>query len=50
MIETDAPYLATEPVSVLDIVVELTDYFNMSTSEIIRECNKNVAKLYNLPW
>ena len=50
MIETDAPYLATEPVSVYDIAVELTGYFNMSTSEIIRVCNRNVAKLYNLPW
>ena len=48
LIETDAHYLATKPVSVYDIAVELTGYFNMSTSEIIRVCNRNVAKLYNL--
>lgn len=50
MFETDAPYLATESLSVYDIAKELTGYFNMSTSEIIRVCSKNVAKLYNLPW
>ena len=50
MIETDAPYLATEPLSALDNAEGLAGYFNMSSSEIIRVCNKNTAKLYNLPW
>ena len=50
MIETDAPYLAAEPVSVYDIAKGLAGYFNMTTSQLIRVCNRNAAKLYNLPW
>ena len=50
MIETDAPYLVAEPVSVYDIAKGLADYFNMTTSQLIRVCNRNAAKLYHLPW
>lgn len=50
ILETDSPYLANEPMCVYDIAEGVARYFGMTTKELIRVCNKNVARLYSLPW
>ena len=50
ILETDSPYLADDPMSIYDIAEGVAHYFGITTSELIRVCNKNAAKLYNLAW
>lgn len=50
ILETDSPYLADDPMGIYDIAEVVAHYFGITTSELIRVCNKNAAKLYNLAW
>lgn len=51
IIETDAPYLhKPNPWFVYHVAEGAAQYFNMTANELTRVCNKNVARLYSLPW
>ena len=50
LLETDASYLAQYPWDVLDVEEKAARHLNMSVTDIVRLCNRNAARLYNLPW
>lgn len=50
IVETDAPYLSDDPWCVYGVAEETARYIGVSTRELVRACNKNVARLYSLPW
>ena len=51
ILETDAPYLdEPNPWCVYHVAEEAARHLRMSKAELIRVCNKNAARLYNLPW
>ena len=51
IVETDAPYFdQKEPAAVYDIAVGEAGKMGMEVDELVRVCNKNTARLYNLTW
>ena len=51
ILETDAPYFAQkEPAAVYDIAVGVADKIGMEVEELVRVCNRNATRLYNLVW
>ena len=51
ILETDAPYLQKpNPWCVYQVAEETARHLKISTQSLIRICNKNAAKLYNLHW
>ena len=51
ILETDAPYFAErEPVDVYKIAQGVARKTGLTLHELVRRCNRNVAKLYNLTW
>ena len=50
LLETDSAYLADDPWCVNEVAGEAARSLNMTMSEFVRVCNKNAARLYNLPW
>ena len=50
LLETDASYLAQYPWDILDVAEKAARHLNMSVTDIVRLCNRNAARLYNLPW
>ena len=51
ILETDAPYLhKPNPWCVYQVAEETARHLKMSTQSLIRICNRNAAKLYNLHW
>ena len=50
LLETDSSYLADYPWDVLDVAQKTAQHFGMTLTDIVRVCNRNAARLYNLPW
>ena len=51
ILETDAPYFdQKEPTAVYDIAVGVAGKMGMEVDELVRVCNRNAARLYNLTW
>ena len=49
ILETDAPYFdEKQPVTVYDVAVGAARKIGMTVDELVRVCNRNVARLYNL--
>ena len=50
LLETDADYLAEFPWSVCKVAEDASRSLGMTMTELVGVCNKNAARLYNLPW
>lgn len=50
ILETDAPYLSPNPWSVITVAEGAARYLGINVTEFVGVCNRNAARLYNLPW
>lgn len=50
IIETDSPYLANNPWIAYSVAEGAAQRIGIPTIELLRACNRNVARLYSLPW
>ena len=50
LLETDSDYLADFPWSVCKVAEQTSQSLDMTMTELVGVCNKNAARLYNLPW
>ena len=50
LLETDSPYLADKPWNVNEVAEGAAQILDITKTVLVGACNKNVARLYNLPW
>ena len=50
LLETDSSYLADYPWDVCEVAEEAARSLDMTLTELVGMCNRNAARLYNLPW
>ena len=50
LLETDSPYLDKNPYLSYKNGEKAAQEMGLSTMELVRACNRNAARLYNLPW
>ena len=50
LLETDSPYLAGKPWDVNEVADGAAQILDIAKLVLVEACNKNVARLYNLPW
>ena len=50
LLETDSSYLAAYPWDVCEVAEEAARSLDMTLTELVGVCNRNAARLYNLPW
>ena len=50
LLETDSSYFAAYPWSIEKGAEEAARSLDMTMTEFAGACNKNAARLYNLPW
>ena len=50
LLETDSSYLADYPWDVCEVAEEAARSLDMTLTELVGVCNRNAARLYNLPW
>ena len=49
LLETDSPYLADKPWNVNEVAEGAAQILDITKTVLVGACNKNVARLYNLP-
>ena len=50
LLETDSPYLTGKPWNVNEVADGAAQSLDITKTVLVGACNKNVARLYNLPW
>ena len=50
LLETDSSYLTDYPLDVIKVAEEAARSLDITLTELVGVCNKNAARLYNLPW
>lgn len=50
LLETDSSYLIDFPWSISKVAEEAALSLDMTMTELVEVCNRNAARLYNLPW